>query len=168
MIIELIIQNDATDTTAEGVQRLFHAVSPVRCLFAYGGSLLKNAPTRGRTGASEAIWDPTTCARRAKEAALGGDLHGLYCRKRLYGSERHAAFYTAGVKMHPCAGVSSCGHAFRTLYELLLIRRVLLSVNKTPYDFAQLVGCIAHSSINAASPPPCLSRLVRPGVSGLN
>ena len=46
--------------------------------------------------------DPAIRAPRTKEAALGGDLHGLYCRKRLYGSERHAAFYTAGVTMHPC------------------------------------------------------------------
>ncbi|CAJ1367350.1 unnamed protein product [Effrenium voratum] len=33
------------------------------------------------------------------EAALGGDLHGLFCRKKLYGSERHVVFYTAGATL---------------------------------------------------------------------
>ncbi|CAK8995655.1 unnamed protein product [Durusdinium trenchii] len=33
------------------------------------------------------------------EAVLGGDLHGLYSRKKLYGNDKHAAFYTASVSL---------------------------------------------------------------------
>ncbi|OLP96189.1 cGMP-dependent protein kinase 1 [Symbiodinium microadriaticum] len=56
------------------------------------------------------------------EAALGGDLHGLYCRKRLYGSERHAAFYTAGsaLALHYL-------HQRRILYRDLRPENILLT-----------------------------------------
>ncbi|CAE7946121.1 for, partial [Symbiodinium sp. KB8] len=66
--------------------------------------------------------DPAIRALRTKEAALGGDLHGLYCRKRLYGSERHAAFYTAGsaLALHYL-------HQRRILYRDLRPENILLT-----------------------------------------